>query len=101
MKCGAALRQPCPGRCEHCMLGKSHSGMTTNGVNCPEGVGPLAARMVDWVTIKTVLDSTISLSKSKEGVATKDRPLGSGVPLFSRCTNSGTHGTKRELDLFC
>ena len=56
MKCGATLRQPCPGRCEHCMLGKSHSGMTTNGVNCPEGVGLLAARLVDSVTITKAVD---------------------------------------------
>ena len=64
MKCGATPRHPCPGRCQRCMMGKSHIGMTTNGVKCPEGVGQLFM---------------ISRSKSKEGVATKDRPLGSGV----------------------
>ena len=43
MTCGASLRQSCPGRCQRCMMGKSHSGMTTNGVKCLEGVGQSAA----------------------------------------------------------
>ena len=79
MKWGATLRQPRLGRCQHCMMGKSHSGMTTNAVNCPECVGQSAARLVEWVTMKTVVDSIISRSKSQEQMATKDRPLGLGV----------------------
>ena len=44
------------GRCQHCMMEKPHSGMTTNGVKCPEGVAQSAARLVDWVTITNVVD---------------------------------------------
>ena len=103
MKCGASLRQSCPGRCQHCMMEKPHSGMTTNEVKCPEGAGQSAARLVDRVTITNVVDLWSPGANPKKELATKDRPLGSGVcsvcfavPQIHECTEQNAN-----LTCFC